>query len=254
MSQLTLTLGTNMKITIAHYASILAVALLAAGCSSKPTAQSILKQEAALQEGRDAAAARRIEARNDEGRKQIARLPDWVTSPPRADGEFVYAVGSGVSARYDLARQKAVLGAEFNLAKQYKQALSGSEQMYQRDNGGIAGAQERYTLLIDRLVDRVHLVGQEVVSSEAYMEAGRMQVWVLVKLSFDELERVLARQRSASVNADIDAQFEKLELRLQQYRKETAEAAPVASAVKPSLPPEATQAASDPQITSALPR
>lgn len=242
-----------MKITTAHYASILAALLLTAGCSSKPTASSILKQEAALQEGRDAAAARRIEARNDEGRKQIARLPDWVTSPPRADGEFVYAVGSGVSSRYDLARQKAVLGAEFNLAKQYKQALSGSEQMYQRDTGGIAGAQERYTLLIDRLVDRVQLAGQEVVSSEAYMEAGRLQVWVLMKLSFDELERVLARQRAASVNADIDAQFQRLEERLQQYRKETAEATPVASAVK-SSPPDATQAASDQQITSALPR
>lgn len=80
-----------------------------------------------------------------------------------------------------------------------------------------------------------------------------MQVWVLMKLSFDELERVLARQRAASVNADIDAQFERLEQRLQQYRKDTAEAVPVASPVK-SSPPEATQAASDQQITSALPR
>lgn len=241
-----------MKISTTHLASILAAALLVAGCSSKPTALSIVKEEGALQEAREAAAARRMEARNEEGRKQIARLPDWVTSPPRADGEFVYAVGSGLSSRYDLARQKAVLGAEFNLAKQYKQALSGSEQMYQRDGGGIAGVQERYTLLIDRLVDRVQLAGHEVVSSEAYMEQGRMQVHVLMKLSFDQLEQVLARQRAASANADIDAQFQRLEERLRQYRKETAEATPVASAVKAPAPEAAPP--SDAQISSAMPR
>lgn len=203
---------------------MLGIAVLA-GCSTKPTALSIQKDEEALTEAREAAEAKRIARANEKAEKFLKRVPDWVTTPPRGDGVNVYAVGSGVSSKLDVARQKAVLSGEFGLAKQYRQALSGSERMYQREGSGTAGVQERYTLLIDKLVDRVELVGHEVVRSETIaVDGGQYQTWVLMKLSFDDMERILARQRDQSAaDASIDRQFEELDRRLKELRKEQRE-------------------------------
>ena len=224
---------------------LLGLAVLA-GCSSKPTAISIQKDEEALAEARDAAEAKRIARANEKAEKFLKRVPEWVTTPPRGDGVNVYAVGSGVSSKLDVARQKAVLTGEFGLAKQYRQALSGSERMYQRDGSGTAGVQERYTLLIDKLVDRVELVGHEVVRSETIaVDGGQYQTWVLMKLSFDDMERILARQRDqTAADASIDRQFEELDRRLQELRKEqredraAAKAAVTAPAVEVKKPDE----------------
>lgn len=199
----------------------LAMSVLA-GCASKPTAESIQKDEAAAMAAREAAEAKRNARADEKAERYLKRVPEWVSTPPRGDGAFVYAVGSGQSSKFDVARQKAQLTGEFGLAKQYRQALSGSERLFQRDAGGTGGVQERYTALIDKLVDRVQLVGHEVVKSETVVvDGGQYQTWVLMKLSFDDMEKILAKQRGdAGLEASIEKQFEELDRRLKELRTE----------------------------------
>lgn len=201
-------------------AAIVVTAAVLAGCASKPTGLAIAKEEAQIAAAREKVAAERLERETKAAEGYLKRVPSWVSDPPRADGEAVYAVGTGESRRLDLAQRKAVLTAEFDLAKQYRQALSGSEQLFQRDGGGSASPQERYTLLIDRLVDRVELAGQEVIRRETVVRDGVYHHFALVKLSWQDMERVLARQRAGSVDKSIDEQFAELDRRLRAHREQ----------------------------------
>jgi hypothetical protein len=210
--------------------SLMSVALLVLvtglfGCASKPNAVSIAKDEAAAEAARSEAERKRSAKATEAAEKFLAKVPAWVAEPPRSDGVNVYAVGEGQSSRLDLARKKALLTAEFGLAKQYKQALSGSERLYQRDSAsGIP--QERYTLLIDKLVDSVTLVGHQQVRQEVVVVDGTYHSYVLMKLSFEEMERIISKQKAASQDKEIDAQFDELDRRLKAYRAEQQTAVP----------------------------
>jgi hypothetical protein len=189
------------------------------GCASKPNAVSIAKDEASAEKARSEAERQRAARATEAAEKFLAKVPAWVGDPPRTDGTNVYAVGEGQSSSLDLARKKAQLTAEFGLAKQYKQALSGSERLFQRDSAS-GTPQERYTLLIDKLVDSVPLVGQQQVRQEVVVVDGKFHSYVLMKLSFDDMERIISRQKAESQDKEIDAQFDELDRRLKVYRAE----------------------------------
>jgi hypothetical protein len=219
------------------------------GCSTKPTATSIIKDEQKVAEAREDSERTRMKRQNESMEKFIDKTPSWVSAPPRADATHVYAVGEAQSKRLDMARQKARLLAEFGLAKQYRQALSGSERLFQSD--GVNGAAtERYTLLIDKLVDRVPLVGHELIKQETIVVDGTYHTFMLFKLSMADMQRILARQRDENVDRSIDQQFEELDRRLRSYRDEqrksaapssssdsskTDSQAPASSAVQPPV-------------------
>jgi len=210
--------------------ALIGLAAVLAGCASKPTGLDIAKEEAKIAAARDKVAAEKLERETKAAQAFLKRVPSWVSDPPRADGQAVYALGTGEGKRLDMAQRKAVLTAEFDLAKQYRQALSGSEQLFQRDGGGSAVPQERYTLLIDRLVDRVELAGQEVIRRETIVHEGVFYHYVLLKLSWQDMERVLARQRAGSVDKSIDEQFVELDRRLRAHREQKRQEAAAAQA------------------------
>lgn len=230
-------------------AGALCAGLLATGCSTKPTAASILKEEAKLAEAREDLEKARVKRQNESMEKFMDKTPSWVVSPPRSDGENVYAVGEAQSKRLDLARQKARLLAEFGLAKQYRQALSGSERLFQSD--GVSGTStERYTVLIDKLVDRVPLVGHELVKQETIVVDGTYHTYMLFKLSLADMQRILAKQREENVDRSIDQQFEDLDQRLRQYREDLKRNATPATG---SRPPSSELPSTSPAQASPLP-
>lgn len=65
------------------------------------------------------------ELKNDAIADHIDALPKWVTQTHAPDSVGIYAIGMGESIDLSLAIKKARLDAEFNLAKNYAQELSG---------------------------------------------------------------------------------------------------------------------------------
>jgi ribosome-associated translation inhibitor RaiA len=202
------------------HVSWLAVAGLAAlvsGCSSPPTAKDVARDETAAAEVRARAEADRLAREEKAAERYMGSVPAWALVPPRADAEGFYAVGISESSKLDTALKKAMLTAEYGLAKNYKAVISGNERQYQRD-AGRGAVSERYTLLIDQVVDRVPLAGYEVAKREVRTIDGTFHTFVLLKLSYDELNKALANAKKAEADASIDEQFAELERRLDKYK------------------------------------
>jgi len=193
--------------------------LVMTGCSSTPTAKDIARDEAAAAAVREKSQVARTQREQASAEAYMEKVPKWVAEPPKGDGDVVYAVGVGQSSKMDLAQKKAVLEAQFELAKGFKQALSGSERQYRRDNGKV-GVDERFTLLIDQVVDRVPLAGYEVVRRETLPIDGAFHSFVLMKASYGEMQRVLSERSAEQRGRSIDEQFDELERRLKEHRRE----------------------------------
>ena len=112
--------------------SIMSGAVLIA-CASKPTAEIIQKEQLKAEELRDQADAAKATQRQSQNEDFIAGIPAWALQPPRPDAEGMYAVGAAESASLNVAQKKAILDAEFGLAKQYRQELSGSERSFTQE-------------------------------------------------------------------------------------------------------------------------
>lgn len=225
-------------------AAVVSLLMVLGGCAQN-SAVKLAKDARAAAEVREEATRERMARANEEVDAFLKSVPDWVAEPPQGDGTFVWGVGSGRSGRHDLALKKARLTAEFELAKQVRQALSGSERLYQRD-GANGQTQERYTLLIDKLVDRVNLVGHEVSKSVTVASGSQFQTWVLMRLSFDAMEKMLAVQRSGSEDSSINQLFEDLDRRLREYREQQRAAAVVPTMASAAAPSPARQIAPAP--------
>ncbi|MBK6616700.1 hypothetical protein [Ottowia sp.] len=177
------------------------------------------RDEAAASEVRAKAEAARKQADQKTAEQYMERVPQWALVPPPPDVDGIYAVGIAESSRMDMATRKSMLTAEFGLAKSLKAVVSGSERQYQRDSGR-AGLTERYTLLIDQVVDRVPLAGYHVVKREVRPIDGTYHSFVLLRLSYDQLGKALASAKQAESDASIDEQFAELERRLDKYREQ----------------------------------
>ncbi len=191
--------------------------LLFAGCSSAPTAKSIAKDEAAAAEVRAKAEAERTSKAQKQAERELGNVPECAMTPPKNDADGFYAVGMADSSKIDLAIKKAMLQAEFQLAKSYRAIVSGNERQFQRDQGG-SSVTERYTLLIDSVVDRMPLGGYQVLQREVKPMDGKFHSFVLLKLSYDQANKLVASSRTGQADASIDEQFAELERRLDKYR------------------------------------
>lgn len=214
----------------------LALAALTAGCASSPTMESLAKDEARASEARDKAAEARKAKEQEHMEATLAKVPGWALEQPRPDDTGVYAIGVAESDKMRVAFRKAILEAEFGLAKIYNQEISGSERMYAQDNGGRVG-QEQYTELIDKLVSQVPVVGFEVVHQEVKPIDGKYNAFVLVKLPYSQFNSVLKDQRAKTDDTSIIKAYDDLERRLalrRQQRIDEAAAAQNNAAAQPA--------------------
>lgn len=202
-----------MKYTL--LATIIGSALLT-GCASSPSERTLDMLEE--KEERRLSIQQEHEEREQERREaEIDATPDWVLSPPPADGTGIYAVGMAESKKLSHGMKAARLQAEFQLAKMYKQELSGSERAFEQgDSEGNVTAQT--TFLIDKLVDAVPIVGYEVIEQRIEPMYGKHVVYVLLKLPYDEFNKVLQQQRAETLDKKVLASFDDLERRLDKRR------------------------------------
>jgi hypothetical protein len=132
--------------------------------------------------------------------------------------------GVGVSESKSLSHglKAARLQAEFQLAKLYKQELSGSERAFEQgDSDGNVTTQT--TFLIDKLVESVPIVGYDVVEQIVKPAQGKHSVYVLLKLPYDQFNKVLQQERAKTLDSKVQASFDDLERRLDKRRAQRLE-------------------------------
>lgn len=200
-----------------QYVVALVSILSLAGCSSpSPTKESIAQDEAKAMAVKTAAGQQADAAVQVRMESEVKQIPPWALDPPRPDAGGIYAVGMAEGDKVRIALKKATLEAEYGLAKLYKQEISGSERGYLQERGERGATTEQYTALIDKLVTQVPVVGFEVVQQEVKPINGLYHAFILLKLPYDEFNKVVQQQKREATDATIVAAFDDLDRRVRQ--------------------------------------
>jgi len=80
--------------------------------------------------------------------------------------------------------------------KQLQQELSGLEKDFATDSNGSASV--KYQAAVERFVSAVPMAGQEVAEQEVVVMDGKYNAYVLSRLSFDQMDRMLERRMTAA--------------------------------------------------------
>lgn len=205
--------------TVSKLALIVAtLSLLASGCSSNPD-KEMAKRLAALEKAERDRIAEQKAFEQAQRKEEINLAPRWFLSPPEPDGTGFYGVGYAKSKQMGHALKAARLQAEFELAKMYRQELSGSERSFERGNtdGDVV---TQTTFLIDKIVDAVPVIGYTIVEQKMVPLNGTFETFVLLKLPYDEFNKVLKSQREKELDKTVQASFDDLERRLNNRRQQ----------------------------------
>jgi hypothetical protein len=178
-----------------------------------------VKDEQRASEVRERAEVKVAEKKQDQAAEDLSSMPKWVLEPPKADGQGIYAVGMAESDTLRISMRKAMLEAEFGLAKLYKQEISGSERMFDQERG-TKNNTSQYTALIDKLVARVPVVGFEVIQQEVKPIRGIYHTWVLLKLPYAQFNKVLLEQKTDSLDQTVKEAFDDLEKRVRARQED----------------------------------
>jgi hypothetical protein len=187
-------------------------------CASNDVADRI----EAVQEAQQIARETQAEQAQDQREEEMDASPDWFLSPPLADGTGFFGVGYAKSKHMGHALKSAKLQAEFDLAKVYKQELSGSERAFERGNSD-GDVQVQTTFLIDKIIDAVPIIGYQVIEQKMIPINGVYETFVLLKLPYDQFNEVLQSQRQNSLDKTVQASFDDLDRRLAQRRTQKTE-------------------------------
>lgn len=166
-------------------------------------------------------AQREIAFRNKVIAEKIDAIPSWVLSPPQPDSQAIYAVGIGESDTLQISVKKAMLEAEFGLAKKLRQELAGSERQYTTDDS--TKSVNRFEALIDKLVLETPIVGYTIKQQIIKPMDGKYQTFVLLRLPYDQYNDVLQANRAKETRNEMKAAFSDLEKRLDKKKAENTE-------------------------------
>lgn len=163
------------------------------------------------------------ESNKTKAEKLLESVPDWYLTPQTNDFSGMYGVGSATSTDMNYAIKKAKLQAEFSLAKLYRQEISGSERVYEREgaNGELVQSTQ---FLIDKIIDSVPVVGYEIVNQDLQVtEEGKFRSYMLLKLPYERFNKVLQEMKSEAQSKNETDAFLELERRLEKRRQAKVE-------------------------------
>ena len=187
----------------------LGLAAVLAGCTSQETKDSLAAEKERQ---------RMIDRKNDAIEDAIDDLPRWAKKVPKPDAVGIYGFGMADSTNLQLAIRKSLMQAEFSVAAAYQQEISGSERLYNSDNA--AGVNVQYQGLIDKLIQRVPIVGYAVREQKIQAFEGRYQVLTLLHMPYDEYNQALRSQRAKAQSQEMKDAFDDLERRIDKRRAE----------------------------------
>lgn len=158
----------------------------------------------------------RQEAKKEQKQERIDSLPDWVITPPKSGlSSGFFAVGTGKSDNMDMSMSQSTLKAEFGLAKQFRQEISGQERSYARQSGHGATVSDM-EVLIDKLVDQVVITGHTLVDREVQLHDGNYIVYSLFHLPPDAIGRIAQQSQQVTHDQQVQDAFMRLEQRLEK--------------------------------------
>lgn len=200
---------------------LLLTAITLHGCASQKTANELAVEQAKASKIQLKADNERQKLAQEKAQNTLEQFPSWALQVPAPDATGLYAIGLGESDKVPIAIKKAQLEAEYGLAKLYNQELAGSERSSQQDSGN--GSNSQYTVLISKLVDYVPVVGFQIIKQDIKAIDGKFNAFILMKLPYEEFNKVLQQQKQKAQAVQEKAIFDDLEKRLEVRRKAKAQ-------------------------------
>lgn len=227
------------------------LAVLVSGCATSPDRYDLEQQQMKVEQLRAQQADKLTAMKDQELQSQLDQVPDWVTQPPQIDAGGVYGVGIGDSDDLSVALDKARLKADYKLAQELKQQVSGLEQNYAEDATG-SSTNQRYQAAIERFVAGVNMAGQEQVKQMVVVSGGKYHAYLLMRLSFAEMQKMLDQQSKMAGYNRMEAAFKELHDRVkeadaQKQQQESGVAGKEAEQVKKSNAVTPSAHKTDPQ-------
>lgn len=174
------------------------LALANTGCSSTNTLA-----EKPFQSNENETAKSNIE------QERIDQIPQWFIDPPAADDQGLYGVGVATSKNLQFTLNQARLHAEFELAKQLNQEVTGRERAFMR--GGESSMESSGEVVISKFVDSADIVGVESIEKDVNYKNGKYIVHILLRLSFEQQAKIMAAKQQNAANDNARKAYEELE-------------------------------------------
>lgn len=194
-----------------------------AGCSSQLNHAEIAKEMA---EEKLAMDVERVE-------ETIDTMPSWYLNSPDSNDLGFYAAGTGASSTIEMAVTKARINSEFELAKKYKQIVSGVERSYssevtnsQTDSSKVVTTTEQ---TIDKLVANAELSNYKVEDTKVVREGGKFRVYLLTFINYDQ-NNDGADDLYREVKSEARESFKELERRVDKVTEQSTQIPTLGSA------------------------
>lgn len=200
-----------------------ATTIVLGGCASSPDHTEAVKERMEIEKMQRQLEAKRKEEREKRLQEQVDTLPAWVTEKPKPDSSGLYGVGVARSTDLTAALDKSSLKADFEIAQQFKQQMSGLSKGYINDRNGLSS--QEFEQAVERFVSAVDMSGQQIVKQDISVVDGKYSSAVLSYLSFDRMEHMLFQQDKLQGSDQMEQAFEELRERVKEDQQANASAA-----------------------------
>jgi hypothetical protein len=161
------------------------------------------------------------EARMEQVEDAIDDAPKFFLAPPQSSPDVIYVTGTGMSTSMSLARNKAILDAQSQLADQIDALVSSHTK--QRLVDGMGDANIHTDQVIKKLVAEVSTSGYQIEEVEAMAQGYKYRFYVLLGYPVGESNKLasyLNQQRMLNKTLESnDKRFNEMNNEIVQQRK-----------------------------------
>lgn len=153
----------------------------------------------------------------------IESMPSWYTELPAHDAQKeLYVAGTGASTNLSLAKDKAILDVEKQLANKISAQVSSRFKQYIREVGADTPLTiEDNEIVVKKLVTEAEVAGYEQMDSEVIREGKMFRIYVLATYPIEEnVLRAIRQQEKAlrQFGGDRDKAFRELDAEINANR------------------------------------
>lgn len=198
-----------------------AATLLISGCASNDPIEVYVERQQDI-----------VEKQNKEAQEVFSAVPKWFLSPPQNDDAGIYAVGTATSNNLQFTMNQAKLNAEFTLAKNLNQEVSGRERAFMR-SGSQGNVESDAESVVTKFVDSADIVGVNTVENDVQLVNGKYTVYTLLHLSYDQQATILSRKAGNATRVAAKEAYSEIEAEVRRRATEKKAAETTAVPVEP---------------------